>query len=350
LVGEIDWLAKGESGKQHGGELLNDRLTEELQGIAIVSVLLEELRPGQVIRVAGIDRDYVSVLSDCDDELPPILVQKGSLRIIDGLHRWHAARIRGNVDIRAQLLDVNDEDAFRYGLLVNMTHGLTLTLADRKAAALKLLQSHPDWSDRAVGQLAGLSGKTVGSLRRAAPGSSRAQPADRRGQDGRMRPVDSAARRQSVRSLVASRPEASLREIAKEAGVSAGTVRRMRHSLSAETAVTSAVPAARRSLDDSADQAIGKSQQKKTTGVGRSDVDANAILEQLLRDPSLKYQKSGRDLLRRLLHARPILSRLREAAGGVPVHCVPSVAQLVRIYGEEWLDLARHLETRADAS
>jgi hypothetical protein len=42
-----------------------------------------------------------------------------------------------------------------------MAHGLPLTLADRLAAAARIVTACPYWSDRAVAAVAGLSPKTV---------------------------------------------------------------------------------------------------------------------------------------------------------------------------------------------
>ncbi|GAA0664744.1 hypothetical protein GCM10009535_50600 [Streptomyces thermocarboxydovorans] len=49
---------------------------------------------------------------------------------------------------------------------LNSSHGLPLTLADRKAAALQMLADFPEWSNRRLAGIVGLSDKTVAALRR----------------------------------------------------------------------------------------------------------------------------------------------------------------------------------------
>src|SRR6202012_870809 len=95
----------------------------------------------------------------------PILVQR-SMHVIDGAHRVRAAQLRGQIVIRAILVDDNESEAFIRSVTANTRHGLPLTLRDRKQAAARLLRICPDKSDRAIAELAGLSGKTVGALRR----------------------------------------------------------------------------------------------------------------------------------------------------------------------------------------
>jgi len=86
--------------------------------------------------------------------------------IIDGVHRVQAAILRGQKEIDAEFVDGSSEDAFVLAVRVNVDHGLPLSLADRKAAAERILDTHPDWSDRAIAAAVGLSHKTVGAIRR----------------------------------------------------------------------------------------------------------------------------------------------------------------------------------------
>lgn len=103
-----------------------------------------------------------------------------------------------------------------------MSHGLPLNLADRKAAAVRILQAHPGWSDRAIATVAGLSPVTVRTLRECATGNPGQLPT-RLGRDGRLRPLDAGGGGRPGCWSSARTP--SLREVARSAGVSVGTVR-----------------------------------------------------------------------------------------------------------------------------
>jgi hypothetical protein len=63
-------------------------------------------------------------------ELPPIVVEKKTLRIIDGVHRWKAQqRVRGGdavVDVIERSFK-DDNEAFLASIELNAAHGLTLT-------------------------------------------------------------------------------------------------------------------------------------------------------------------------------------------------------------------------------
>jgi hypothetical protein len=84
-------------------------------------------------------------------------------------------------------------------------------------------------SDRAIAEAVGLTAKVVAAIRRSTEAA--AQSDVRVGRDGRTRPLNGAAGRLRVAALVAEHPEASLREVARLAGVSPGTVRDVRRRL-----------------------------------------------------------------------------------------------------------------------
>ncbi|MFI7020075.1 ParB N-terminal domain-containing protein [Streptomyces sp. NPDC050164] len=293
------------------------------------------------IRATGVDKDHVRGLADCDVEWPPILVQKGTMRVIDGMHRLRAAEMRGNCEIQVQFLDVDDEHAYLQGVAANVTHGLPLSLSDRKAAALRIMRMRPEWSDRAIGRACGISGKTVGSLRDREKGD--AEPAARRiGRDGRSRPVDNAAGRRIAQELLAARPDSSLRKIAQEACVSPGTVRRVRDAM-VERESAGAGPA------DADIHPRTTMVRRVPSPAGRrsapllSEVNANAILENLRQDPSLRYRAEGRRLLR-LLHQRPALALGPGTIEAIPEHWLPAISVLARICAQEWVSLAEAVE------
>src|SRR5262249_40555932 len=100
----------------------------------------------------------------------------------------------------------------------------------RAAAAVRIIRSSPQWSDRAIARAAGLSDKTVASIRRRATAEI-PHLADRIGRDGRIRPVSPAIGRRMAGDYIAQHPEAAIREIAARAGIPPGTARDVRERL-----------------------------------------------------------------------------------------------------------------------
>ncbi|MFJ8752641.1 ParB N-terminal domain-containing protein [Streptomyces sp. NPDC102441] len=299
-----------------------------------------ELCPGEHVRAGGIDQDHVRVLTDCDEELPPIVVQRKTMRVIDGMHRLSAALACGRKEIEVRLVDMSDAEAFLYGVEANIAHGLPLTLSDRRFAARQVMALYPEWSDRAVGRASGLSGKTVSQLRDRtasdAPGSQ-----VRIGLDGRARPLDSAARRSAARELITARPEASLREIARQAGISPGTVRRIRGDMEKTPSGPPASAALTRVCTARVPGPSPVPAQEAPSAPASVNVDT--ALANLRQDPSLKYQANGRGLLR-LLHQRPARILSPDVLEAIPAHCVPVVLGVVRAYAQEWRDLEDALD------
>ncbi|MBC3839512.1 ParB N-terminal domain-containing protein [Streptacidiphilus sp. 4-A2] len=143
--------------------------------------------------------------------LPPILVQESNSRIVDGMHRFEAAKIRGEQTIQVRLINCTDEDAFILAVKANTWHGLPLSRADRMTGARQIVQWHPDWSDRAIGVATGLSAKTIAGIRRDSADFGQ-QLGKRLGRDGKRRPLTAAEGRRRAAEYIAVHPEASLRE------------------------------------------------------------------------------------------------------------------------------------------
>src|ERR1700724_830527 len=68
---------------------------------------LTSLGPGIFLRQSGTNAAHVQLLADAAScgELPAILVQENSLRIVDGMHRIAAAKLRGEENINARFVD-----------------------------------------------------------------------------------------------------------------------------------------------------------------------------------------------------------------------------------------------------
>jgi ParB-like chromosome segregation protein Spo0J len=304
--------------------------------LVLTSSLVRTFSP----RLAGLDEQHALMLSEVETPLPPILVQRGSMRVIDGMHRLRAAQLKHRTHVTVRFFDGSDSTAYLRAVSENIQHGLPLSVADRKAAALSIVKFYPDWSDRAIAQAAGISAKTVAALRRGLA-DVHAAPATRVGLDGRIRPVDAAANRERVVDLLRCRPNDSVRAIARATGVSTATVRHIRDQLRPSTNATADHP----EVVDETRMDAGSTPMP--AGGAVEDIDVAGVLDNLRRDPSLRYTDSGRGALRWLgIH---LISGVEDQAlaAAIPAHWVPAVARLARHSANRWGSLAELLDRRA---
>jgi ParB-like chromosome segregation protein Spo0J len=299
-------------------------------------VPVRSLVPANSPRQAGEDIEHIRMLASVDQRLPPIIVHRSSMRVIDGNHRLGAALLRGDELIEVRFFDGSEQEAFVLAVQTNIAHGLPLSLADRTRAAERIIASHPNWSDRAIASVTGLGARTVGNVRRRSLVGVDDEVRARTGRDGRVRPLDNAEGRLRASAIIRERPEASLREVAREAGVSPSTVRDVRKRIERGE---DPVPAVRRGRGDGSGV--------KAFGVGGGDGPRLAsMLRGLQSDPSLRFSESGRMLLR-WIFSRAIRSDERvDVVAKVPPHCAYIVANVARVCADEWLQLANELEQR----
>ena len=198
-------------------------------GGQVEDLFVSELRVGEGIRSGGLDERHVELLMECIDAWPPIVVWGEEMVVVDGCHRVEAARRLGRQHVEGLRFLGSPEEAFIEAIRRNVGHGLPLSVADRRRAARRVLFRNPDWSDRRIASLCGLSDKTVGRIRRV---GSLGMSVDRRvGRDGKIRPVQPGEVRDRIRQALEENPAGSLRAIAAVAGASPETVRSVRARL-----------------------------------------------------------------------------------------------------------------------
>ena len=121
-----------------------------------------EMRPEVV-------NDYATDMLDGAIFPPVILYDDGTdLWLADGFHRVEAVRKIGRETIDAQIRQGSSRDAILHGVGSNAVHGLRRTQADKRRAVERLLKD-PEWarwSDRKIGDIAKVDGKTVAAVRR----------------------------------------------------------------------------------------------------------------------------------------------------------------------------------------
>ncbi|MEU4120380.1 hypothetical protein AB0F71_38505 [Kitasatospora sp. NPDC028055] len=283
------------------------------------------------------------------------------MKVIDGLHRLLAARSRGDQEIEVSFFHGDEEAAFVLAVEANRAHGLPLTQADRTAAATRILKAHPYWSDRAIAASAGLAAVTVKGIRQR---ESAGSPLGARiGRDGKARPISAAHGRRLAGKLIAEQPGASLREIAKVAGIAPATVRDVRDRMRrGQDPVPPKQRAMERAPQPRAEESVPRSHvievalSGQPPGMVRSRIvppDADAvtrptdIVERLRRDPSLRFNEARRSLLRWLGSQATGSRQWSEFVNQVPPHAAGAVAEFARACAQDWNSFAEELESRS---
>jgi ParB-like chromosome segregation protein Spo0J len=305
-------------------------------GGKVVRVPISEIKLADHPRVNGANEDHIRTLASVTERLPPIVVHHDTMHLVDGMHRLGAARLNGADHVEVRFFHGSATDALLLSVRSNVTHGLPLTLTDRKAAATRIITARPDLSDRAIAYIAGLSAATIGRIRRTSDVAS-----DRRiGRDGRVRPVSAAEGRRVASQLLTERPESSLREIAKVAGISLGTARDVRvQVLSNSDASTSSGTST--SID-----------ARRTEGrvAGDNRVDSVTLIASLWRDPSIRGSAQRREILRWLSVRLITADQYQQVIDSIPAHGAILMARIARECAIVWTEFAEALDRKAESS
>ncbi|MFI9402084.1 ParB N-terminal domain-containing protein [Nocardia sp. NPDC052316] len=307
-------------------------------------------------RTAGVNTGHIRMLADSATALPPIVVHRATMQVVDGWHRLRAAELRGDTSIAAVLFDGGLAEAFVLAVKLNAAHGLPLSLADRKAAALRILQSYPDWSDRSIGVIAGISHKTVGAIRTRSTGKS-TQSTGRIARNGVLHRSAGRQGRQRAAELFALDPTASARKVASAAGISVTTAKDVRKRLRDGTQLVSAGEGA---SDTAAPLPVPspasvpvlapapvRARAGNVRAVPSQPVSTAEALQRLRKDPSIRFSESGRKLLRRLETPFDDGVDWKSVVGSLPNHCTRTIAELARQRSREWQRLAHLLDERS---
>lgn len=302
---------------------------------ASTTLPLGSLRGAASPRLSGESVEHIQLLAQSDVLLPPIIVHRETMRVIDGMHRVRAARLRGEQEIQALFYDGTEADAFVLAVKVNTAHGLPLTLADRKAAAIRVIASHPQWSDRAIAEVTALSHKTVGTIRRRLNGEIRQLDA-RIGQDGRVRPINAAAGRRRAAELLASHPDASLRQVAAAAGISPETARDVRTRLLRGDDPLLPGQRGEEREPDPQPSALTRRRGRAPQALAGDTLKGPTVARKLQRDPALRSSESIQALVRLLALHPPDPAQWQQLAADVPSRwAVPVVTAAIEC-AEAW--------------
>ncbi|WP_107439684.1 ParB N-terminal domain-containing protein [Streptomyces rimosus] len=238
-------------------------------------------------RTSGTDPEHVLRLAEVKEGLPPILVQRSTLRVLDGMHRVKAAMLRGDDTIPVQYFEGSDAESFVQSVQANVAHGLP------------------------------------------------------------RRPVDGAPGRKKAVDIMRERPEAPLRAVAQEAGVSLGTAHNIRAKLRSEAKADVDGPGQERK-DTSRKKGASAPPGEATAGAAPRSAEAQQAQRQLLsslrQDPSVRMTEKGRLLLQWLGILTLDAEGRQQFADSMPAHRLLSVAQLAQDCSATWRQLATELQ------
>ncbi len=304
---------------------------------SVVWVAIGSLSVADSPRMSGENSEHARVLAETQEQLPPIIVHCATMRVIDGVHRLRAAKLRGQDQISVRFFSGDEEDAFVLAVRSNIAHGLPLSLAEREAAAKRIVTSHPQCSDRMIASMSGLAAKTVAKIRKRHSEAS-GEVAARIGRDGRVRPIDRSAGRTLAIDLITSNPDLSLRQVARVAGISPETARDVRNRLRQGED--------KRSREGGRPEG-GRAELANCAGRARASTEDRALITRRLgADPALRLTETGRALLR-LLHINLMAKQDWAKIGeNVPPHCSTVVADLARDCAQQWAEFADQVERK----
>jgi ParB-like chromosome segregation protein Spo0J len=302
------------------------------------------LLPSDSPRLSGEDEEHVRLIAESVSTLPPIVVRRSTMRVIDGMHRLRAAGLRGEDRILVEIFDGTEEAAFVLAVELNAAHGLPLSRDERISAAARIIDSHPQWSDRRIAATTGLAASSVASVRASSTALDE-QSKSRVGRDGRQRPLNPAEGRVRASHLVATQPSRTLQEIAEQAGISVATAKDVRDRVRAGK---DPLPPRLRAAENQ--RAGGDSQSAPPASrsgeqQGPSLDDLRVAVARMIKDPSM-HTNAGRALLQMLrAHAAGNDEQWHHLAASVPEHRAATMAQAAKVCAGQWLRLAELLET-----
>jgi hypothetical protein len=308
---------------------------------AVRAVLLGSLTQAHGLRYNGLDQRHVRLLVESVAKWPPILLWGSKNQVVDGAHRIAAAHELGMKSITAEWFPGSAEEAFLEAVERNATHGLPLVLEDRICAVHRILEQHPQWSDRRIAKLCGVAGTTVARVRhdKFAAEPTAFEHKMRVGRDGRVRPISSVDIRGRVRGALEQNPGASLRTLAALASVSPETVRTVRLSLQIPShSPTDRPPTGSAVIPIDREHPHGAAPIKSEVMVDRG--------EEWKPDIALSTCDSA-DRLINWLSNSSVVYQWSDFAEEIPLSRIYEVADECRRRSQAWLAFASALEVRA---
>jgi hypothetical protein len=220
------------------------------------------------------------------------------------------------------------EEAFVLAVEANIAHGLPLTPKDRKAAAARILQMFPAWSDRLIASTSGLSHHTVAVLRRDLSTGQIAQINKRLGRDGKTRAVPTRESREPAPAPGGVDDNLLRQEPGATAEDSVGTVHDVRTRL--EQRVEPSMPSAGPGAVTNSRTARGYTAVKR-----------------LSNNPAVRFTQDGKALVQLLSRSLQLANEAQSLTRSAPEHSLDTIADAAAAISESWTRLAQELRTKA---
>ena len=298
--------------------------------IPIEPVPVALLQRGESPRLKGESKAHIVRLLAATG-IPPIIVHRSTMGIIDGRARVAAARCRHQDTIAARFFEGSStEEAFVLGVVANLTtHGRPLSRQDRNADAARILGMYPHWSDRMIASIAGLSHPTVATIRRNLSTGKTFQLNCRLGKDGKTRP---AASRNGHKATAAAALHADQSKFS--------------HGVDGQAnGPPGAVHDVRAPLKQGVDPSVSKTRRGPT--VDYHLAQGQAVLTKLQSNPSMSSHDDGKALLRLLNACLRLVQQATPMIMKVPEHCLNVVADFAAAVSDAWGQLAQDVRVHA---
>lgn len=161
-----------------------------VRSIKVEGIILDpEIQPRVQMLQSTID-DYAEALK-AGRPLPPVVIFRddiGAMRVADGFNRVMAHKTAGLLTIEAEVHKGCKRDAILYAVGANSEHGQRRTNADKRNAAMRLLDDAEwsQWSDVRIAEQCAVSHQYIGKLRSESCNNSKSTNGHERiGRDGR---------------------------------------------------------------------------------------------------------------------------------------------------------------------
>lgn len=141
--------------------MTRERPSAQVRTIPINDVVWDpSIYPRSKWSTATIDR-YVDAV-DAGEEFPPLVVESGSMRLLDGKHRLEAFKRAGRGEVVVAVVDVPEGMSAKfYAATLSAKHGDRMSNADLKALAEEEFEADPSLSQKDWGRQLGVSESTV---------------------------------------------------------------------------------------------------------------------------------------------------------------------------------------------
>jgi ParB-like chromosome segregation protein Spo0J len=169
-----DMATTGVESREHGSDALKalwakaDEMNAAEPGVWNGGTRRGEYVPWQAIEIdmsimprTALNQQKVAEYADILDQMPPLLVQRNTLKLVDGRNRLEAASRAGIDLVRVDYTDKEGDELIDLAFEMNRDHGIPLSLEERRAAARRKLQRNPEWTQAEIAKWAGLSDRTV---------------------------------------------------------------------------------------------------------------------------------------------------------------------------------------------